>query len=415
MFNDAFISRIKSKARSNQLVIAFGNRFSHQASLPRIAKGLRELHKDIPVGYEHELEYFSKWNEFVAAAESKTSRRELVEYVLHCVRPIKIAPVHRKVAAIPISNFIDTTLDRRLVPAMKESGKVPIVHDFRSGRMGSWKQSNQGNPNVFYAFGNLESPPGWFGLQQQISLNPQNRIQLENMIEMVRQKDLLLLGFSPHEAEHLLHLGSLSASADRIVNTEDETNDYHYWSKRGTYLAEVQTETVIDHLLPFDRKSYSLFDAPFPRTMLVDISKEKLHDAFVSHFSGDKPFATRLSGQLSNRELNVWVDEFQIDIGDSISDKIQEALKNSYTFIIVLSPEALERPWVKEELRAAYNLRLADELKILPVVYKECELPLFLADYRYADFRDEKRFDEQMEILSRSVKNAVMRARGKIN
>ena len=88
-------------------------------------------------------------------------------------------------------------------------------------------------------------------------------------------------------------------------------------------------------------------------------------------------------------------------------------MKSCFTFIIILSPEALERPWVKEELRAAYNLRLAEELKILPVVYNDCELPVFLSDYRVADFREEKNYTEQMEILSRSVSNAVKRARKK--
>ena len=59
-----------------------------------------------------------------------------------------------------------------------------------------------------------------------------------------------------------------------------------------------------------------------------------------------------------------------------MSDKIQEALKDSCSFTIILSPEALKRPWVKEELRAAYVLRLAGEFKILPVLYKECDIPL---------------------------------------
>lgn len=96
-----------------------------------------------------------------------------------------------------------------------------------------------------------------------------------------------------------------------------------------------------------------------------------------------------------------------------MSDKIQEALKDSYSFTIILSPEALKRPWVKEELRAAYVLRLAGEFKILPVLYKECDIPPFLADYKYADFREERRFHEQIELLERSIRNAVAKARGK--
>ncbi len=230
---------------------------------------------------------------------------------------------------------------------------------------------------------------------------------------MVRQKDLLLLGMSAHEAEGILHLPYLSPAADKVVNTEDPTNSYQYWAKRGTYLAELPSETVINELIPYDMKSYSVMDAPFPGRMLIDVMKEKEFDVFISYFTGDQNFARKIAGDLKNRNLHVWRDEGEIDIGDSISDKIQEALKSCFTFVIVLSPDALERPWVKEELRAAYNLRLAEELKILPVVYKDCELPVFLSDYRFTDFREVKNYSEQMEILSRSIDNAVKRARKK--
>lgn len=81
--------------------------------------------------------------------------------------------------------------------------------------------------------------------------------------------------------------------------------------------------------------------------------------------------------------------------------------------VVVLSPEALQRPWVLEELRAGYSLRLAGELKILPVLHKECTVPAFLSDYRYVDFRDEQRYEESIALLERSIKNAVMRAREK--
>jgi len=178
-------------------------------------------------------------------------------------------------------------------------------------------------------------------------------------------------------------------------------------------LAELSTETVLNELVPHDMKTYSFMDAPFPGRKLVDITKEKEFDAFISYFSGDQDFARKIAGDLQNRDLHVWRDAGEIDVGDSISDKIQEGLKRSFTFIIVLSPEALKRPWVKEELRAAYNLRLAEELKILPIVYKDCELPIFLSDYRFADFREEKNYTEQMEILSRSIRNAVKKARKK--
>lgn len=339
-------------------------------------------------------------------------RKEIVGYVQMKVASMTPQPIHRKLASIPVSNFIDVSLDRQFLVALQELGKNPIIHSFSGLSMGAWRQSNPDNPNVFSAFIDLNIDSPWHGLHQQLTNHPQNRIQIENMMEMVRQKDLLLLGISAYEAEDILHLSYLAQAADKVVNSEDPTKSYQYWAKRGVYLADLPTEAVVNELLPYDMKSYTLWDAPFLRPM-IDIVKEKEFDGFISYFTGDQDFARKIAGDLKNRDLHIWQDEGEIDIGDSISDKIQEALKNCFTFIIILSPEALDRPWVKEELRAAYNLRLAEDLKILPVIYKDCELPVFLSDYRFADFREEKNYTEQMEILSRSVSNAVKRARKK--
>src|SRR5205085_2435758 len=129
--------------------------------------------------------------------------------------------------------------------------------------------------------------------------------------------------------------------------------------------------------------------------------------------SDDKPFVQRVTADLQKRQIRIWRDDTEIEVGDSIGDKIEDALKRSYTFSIVLSKDALGRPWVREELRAAYNLRRADDLKILPLLYEDCEIPLFLADHKYADFREAKNYTEQIELLARSIQNAVKRARGK--
>jgi len=411
MIDDAFIKRIRAKARANQLCIAIGSPFSGEMDLSTIADEICS-HFSVSFSVKHRYEWFSKWNEFIDTAEKKADRKEIVGYVRMKVASMTPQPIHRKLASIPVSNFIDVSLDRQFLVALQELGKNPIIHSFSGLSMGAWRQSNPDNPNVFSAFIDLNIDSPWHGLHQQLTNHPQNRIQIENMMEMVRQKDLLLLGISAYEAEDILHLSYLAQAADKVVNSEDPTKSYQYWAKRGVYLADLPTEAVVNELLPYDMKSYTLWDAPFLRPM-IDIVKEKEFDGFISYFTGDQDFARKIAGDLKNRDLHIWQDEGEIDIGDSISDKIQEALKNCFTFIIILSPEALDRPWVKEELRAAYNLRLAEDLKILPVIYKDCELPVFLSDYRFADFREEKNYTEQMEILSRSVSNAVKRARKK--
>lgn len=52
------------------------------------------------------------------------------------------------------------------------------------------------------------------------------------------------------------------------------------------------------------------------------------------------------------------------------------------------SPDALESEWVKAELSTAWNKKmLAGNSSILPVFYRDCELPNLLKSIKYADFR----------------------------
>jgi len=163
MINDSFLKRIKSKARSNQLCIAIGSRFSGELSLPRIALEIQtEFEVDFSV--THELEWFAKWNEFIDTAEKKAKRAELIEFVRDKVATASVEEIHRKPATIPILNFIDISLDRRFIVFLREGGKSPICYEFSGSMIGSWRQSNPESPNVFSAFINLNYSSPWHGL-----------------------------------------------------------------------------------------------------------------------------------------------------------------------------------------------------------------------------------------------------------
>jgi TIR domain len=229
----------------------------------------------------------------------------------------------------------------------------------------------------------------------------------------VTYKDLFLPDYSAQEAESVLNLYYLHLTTGKIVNYTLSKENAEYWPRRGVIIRDAEPETLIGKLLPYEGGQYAGWDGFIGGKSVLDAARKKPYDCFVSYFSGDKEFVRRLEQDLRFREIELWLDEHEIEVGDSISGKIEQGLTQSYTFMIVLSPEALSRAWVKEELRAAYSLRLGGELRILPVLHKECEIPPFLADYKYADFRDEKRYQEQISLLERSIKNAVKRAREK--
>jgi hypothetical protein len=123
---------------------------------------------------------------------------------------------------------------------------------------------------------------------------------------------------------------------------------------------------------------------------------------FLSHTSIDKPFVEKLARDLRRIGVNVWYDRWVIKVGDSIVWKTEEGIRENEYLGIVLSPEALSSEWVKSELGSAWVKQMQTrKVVVLPIYYRDCSIPYFLADRKYADFRDDYQFwlEELAEVL----------------
>ncbi|WP_051614099.1 toll/interleukin-1 receptor domain-containing protein [Paenibacillus sp. UNC217MF] len=111
---------------------------------------------------------------------------------------------------------------------------------------------------------------------------------------------------------------------------------------------------------------------------------------FLSHTSIDKLFVEKLARDLKKLGVNVWFDKWEIKIGDSITWKIEDGIRENEFLGLVLSPEALNSEWVKSELGAAWVKQMQQKkVFVLPIYYRECQIPYFLADRKFADFRND--------------------------
>jgi len=102
---------------------------------------------------------------------------------------------------------------------------------------------------------------------------------------------------------------------------------------------------------------------------------------FVSYSSKDRPFALGLVKELQELGANVWIDQLGIGLGEDWDDAIEEALEKSETFMIILSPTSVESRNVKDEVNIAIN----SKKKLVPILIKQCELPMRLQRRQYAD------------------------------
>ena len=109
---------------------------------------------------------------------------------------------------------------------------------------------------------------------------------------------------------------------------------------------------------------------------------------FLSHSSKDKEFVRRLASDLTMSNVPVWFDEWELKVGDSINKKIGEGLKESGWLAVVISNNSIKSSWVEKELNVGLTTELEKkQVFVLPLVIDDCEIPIFLRDKLFADFR----------------------------
>jgi hypothetical protein len=95
---------------------------------------------------------------------------------------------------------------------------------------------------------------------------------------------------------------------------------------------------------------------------------DKKYDFFISHASEDKDnFVRPLAELLIISGLNVWYDEFQLTVGDSLRKKIDEGLTLSKYGIVVLSRDFFRKNWPEYELNGLVAREMNGNKVILPI------------------------------------------------
>lgn len=110
---------------------------------------------------------------------------------------------------------------------------------------------------------------------------------------------------------------------------------------------------------------------------------------FLSHASADKPTVRAIAQALTDSQIEVWLDEADIRVGESIPEGITSGLVGSELLLLAFSRQALQSRWVKRELHAFYMMAMSSGKPIVPCRLDDSDPPTLLADIKYADFRDD--------------------------
>src|SRR5437868_3911519 len=89
---------------------------------------------------------------------------------------------------------------------------------------------------------------------------------------------------------------------------------------------------------------------------------------FISHRTADLEEAQRIATVIKMHGHNVWLDDWAIDVGDSIIGKMNEGLSGSTILLLCLSAEGVLSPWISREWYAALARQLnGEDVKLIPV------------------------------------------------
>lgn len=95
---------------------------------------------------------------------------------------------------------------------------------------------------------------------------------------------------------------------------------------------------------------------------------EKKWDVFISHASEDKSAVVEpLAKALKRMGVKVWFDEFELNLGDSLSKSIDFGLMHSSFGIVILSKNFFTKQWTDYELRSLLSRVIGGEQVILPI------------------------------------------------
>ena len=120
-------------------------------------------------------------------------------------------------------------------------------------------------------------------------------------------------------------------------------------------------------------------------------SKQSL--MFFSYARADAEFALKLAKSLRSVGANVWIDQLDIQAGEHWDRAVEQALTEAGSLLIILSPAATDSRNVMDEVSFA----LEKNKRVLPVVYKPCNIPFRLRTIQHVDFTAD--FDHGLERL----------------
>lgn len=105
---------------------------------------------------------------------------------------------------------------------------------------------------------------------------------------------------------------------------------------------------------------------------------------FISHSWDDNDISRKIAHDLKRDGAEIWIDYARISGGESLPERISEALEWCDTLVLVWSKSAATSKWVKKEWTSAIYL----DKTIIPCLLDDTKLPAILSSLLYINFEN---------------------------
>ena len=147
----------------------------------------------------------------------------------------------------------------------------------------------------------------------------------------------------------------------------------------------------------------------------MDRGATEIYDVFVSYNRADVEFAERLVRRIEQepyreRHLRCFYAPWDIEPGENILLKIENALLNSSFVGLIMSPEWLKSDWTTlERVIPVHEDPAGMKSRIIPILRRNCGIPPSIRILKWLDFRTESNFEREMNKLLARIKGLPYR------
>jgi len=130
---------------------------------------------------------------------------------------------------------------------------------------------------------------------------------------------------------------------------------------------------------------------------------KKKYDIFVSYSHLNEIVVNKIVDALRQRDIKVWHDGSEMKPGDVLRERINQGIEQANNFLIIVSEDSLNSPWVQYELNSAVIREIEQKhVRVIPAIIGKMEfkqLPSDLSAKYSLDFRSKKYFEQSINAL----------------